>query len=496
MVGEDEPEDRFSEKMTVVERAVYVDSAALPILGSALRKSPEDFLVTIDGAAAELVDPDARPKRTLAEDSTAEPEEDSQPGDFATVEHVIWLDSDLASPPYIEGAAELLIQALGYFPAAERISIVERSRHSSRKLENLSRSELAERFRRLALRSGDNREPTPTLEQRIAALNRLAVAMPRLSTQSLGALWLISEPWPIAPSEMQEILRADGPEAPPQSARETLQRTSRILASFGWVVFPIAARAHDRLEEPFVQEEGPHAMGFYDKAPSPRTDISYNGYVSVLVSKLFGKRANERRVAQKMRLASTLELATEIRLAPVAALARDTTGALAGDPSRVAQLADRLRHRRRLLVLDSSPDDEKLRRLEVVWLAGDGRAVAALPWIASRTPREIGIARLLSVVEQAVPRAGQSLRVRSPGALGATSADLCFAYPRDSSPVRILWWKAASQKVEFAIPAEAPQRETGCAALPAEIGASDVVLLEAMDSPEWGASQLAALLER
>jgi hypothetical protein len=122
--------------------------------------------------------------------------------------------------------------------------------------------------------------------------------------------------------------------------------------------------------------------------------------------------------------------------------------------------------------------------------------------VASRTPREIGIARLLSVVESSAPAAGQLLRVRAPAAVEGGSHELCFAYPRNMSPVRLLRWKEASQEIEFGASGKTPDGGgdatlgaggTGCAELPGELDESDVVVLEALDSTEWGAGRVDAL---
>lgn len=493
--AQNEPEDRFTESVTVVERTVYIDAAALPTMGSVFRKSPSDFLVTIDGAAVELADPGAEPSQAPAVDPAAGAAEEPPESERASLTHMIWLDTDLASPPYVAGAATLLANVLPSLPAAERITLVEMSRDSSRVLENLSRTELSLWLRRLAARAENGHAPPPTTEQRLAALNRLAIGMPRLSTQDLGALWLISEPWPIEPIELEAILRTDAGEAPERSALGTLQRTSRILASDGWVVFPVSRRNLNRPDDRLVPDEGVRPDGFSERSPSPRADRPVAA-LPILISRLFGKRFRQKHAVQRLNLAQTLELATEIRLAPVAMLARGTTGALAGDPIRVGHLAERLRSRRRLVVKDPNPGGENLRKLAVVWLGGDGRAVPALPWVASRTPQEIGIARLLSVVEQSVPVAGQRLRVRLPETVAGGSRELCFAYPRNLSPVRLLWWSEESQEIEIGAAGGMPEDRDGCADLPADLDDADVVVLEALDSTEWGAGRVSALLAR
>lgn len=498
---QDEPEDRFSENMTVVERTVYIDTAALPTMGSAFRKSPSDFLVTIDGVAAELADPGAEPAPAPGADPAADATEEPAGSELANLSHIIWLDRDLASPPYIAGAASLLANVLPSLPASERIILVEMGRESSRVLENLSQTEASLWLRRVAARTENGQAPPPTTAQRLAALNRLAIGMPRLSTLDLGALWLISEPWPMEPIELEEILRTEAGEAAERlapsdrSALGTLQRTSRLLASDGWVVFPVAARDLGQPKNLHVPDEAVRPDGFTEKSPSPRAERPAQALM-VVINRLFGKRSREKRAAQQSTLARTLELATEIRLAPLGALARATTGALAGDPVRIAQLAERLRNRRRLIVRDPSPGGENLRRLEVVWLGGDGRTVPVLPWVASRTPREIGIARLLSVVEQSTPVAGQLLRVRSPAAAEGGSMELCFAYPRSMSPVRLLRWREASQEIEAGVAGKMSEGRDGCAELPGDLDDADVVVLEALDSTEWGAGRVQDLLGR
>lgn len=503
-LAQDEPEDRFSENLTVVERTVFIDAAALPTMGSVLRKSDADFLVLIGGVAVELAEPGAEPKPAPAPDPTADAAQEPPESELASLTHIIWLDTDLASPPYVAGAAILLANVLPSLPASERITLVEMGRESSRVLENLSRTEASLWLRRLALRSMSGQASPPTTEQRLAALNRLAIGVPRLSTQDLGALWLISEPWPLEPIELEEILRTEAGEAPEgsrasepsdRSARATLERTSRILASDGWVVFPVAARNLDRAGNLPVPDAGVRPDGFTEKSPSPRADRPVSA-IPILISRLFGKHFRRNRALQRSNLALALDLATEARLAPVAALARGTTGSLVGDPLRVGYLAERLRSRQRLVVKDPNPGGESLRKLAVLWIGGDGRAVSALPWVASRTSREIGVARLLSVVESSVSTAGQLLRVGPHAAVARGGRALCFAYPRNLSPVRLLRWKAESQEIEFGVRGELPEGRDGCAELPEDLDDADVVVLEALDSTEWGAGRVSALLTR
>ena len=89
----------------MTERTVYIDDLVLPRVDSAFRRSRADFLVRIDGAPAELV-----------ESAADEP---------PNVTHLVWLDSDLASPSSLAAAATQLAGAFGSFPETETFTLVE-----------------------------------------------------------------------------------------------------------------------------------------------------------------------------------------------------------------------------------------------------------------------------------------------------------------------------------------------------------------------------------
>ncbi len=185
-------------------------------------------------------------------------------------------------------------------------------------------------------------------------------------------------------------------------------------------------------------------------------------------------------------------------LAPMAMMARATSGGLAADPVRIGELAERLRNRRPLVVRDPSATGASLRRIEVVWLGGDGRTVPALPWAVSQTPPELGVARLLSAVESATPLAGAPLWLRRAETGAGSQPLLCFAIARARGPLRLLWWSAAKQKIEIGEPTSAVQpspesSDSDCVPLPEGLGGDDLVQLEALDSLEWGAGRLSSL---
>ena len=199
------------------------------------------------------------------------------------------------------------------------------------------------------------------------------------------------------------------------------------------------------------------------------------------------------RSRQSLSLSRALDLATEVRLRPLAMAASATSGALAGDASRILGLAERLRNRRPLVVRDWTTVGADLRRLEVVWLGGDGRSVPALPWAASLAPPELGVSRLLSAVESSSSQAGAPLRLRLADTAAAIEPALCFAYPRQRGPLRLLWLRAADRKIQIGRPIEGPRAEADCVPLPKDLQETDFVQLEVLDSLEWGAGRLSAL---
>lgn len=479
-LSQTDPEQRFTETLVVTERSVFVDVSVLPQLESLGRKATADFLVRIDGAPAELVNP-------ASAEVGGNPVERDAPSsdDLPAVAHLVWLDFDLASQTSIAAAANELATAFESFPETELFSIVEASEQSLSVQENIARTALVLRLRQLESAAATSHEQ-PTMERRIAALNRLAAAIPRFRAGDLGGLWLISEPWSVDPAVLEEMLHSSSDEALSQSALGALQRTSRILASFGWVIFPVWARSASLAEEPRPTVSG------YDRFMERGSSRRF-GRTDALMWKLFRKRARQERKTPGSSTARLLEVATEVRLAPMAILARETSGSLAGDSFRASRLAERLRNRRRLIVRDSGDPGAGLRKLEVAWVGGDGRTLPAVPWVSSRTPSELGVARLLSAVEQALPLVGAPLRVHTSGRVDGTDAALCFAYPRRRGALRIMWWRTAEQKIEMSEPAQSSEPEASCIRLPGVLEGPDFVQLEALDSLEWGAGQLSAL---
>jgi hypothetical protein len=472
-LGQADTKEIFTEDLTVTERTVYVDDSVLPTLESAFRRSRSDFLVRIDGAAAELVD------------SAAE--------DPPRVAHLVWLDRDLASRDSLAAAANQLATALVTFPEQESFSIVEAGPEAPPFQQNVSRTEMVLRLRRLATDSPSKLDAAPTLARRIAALNRLAVEVSRYRSGDLGALWLVAEPWAVEPSAFEGILRAGAEDVPVHSALGALQRTARVLASFGWVIFPVSARSSPSPAAMRTPSRDDPAGAFLQRGPSPREDRPA-GFLQLLLSGGRGRRVGTK---ESRNLARSLDLATEFRLTPMAILARATSGALAGDAFRIAQLAEQLRNRRPLVVRDWTTVGAALRRLDVVWLGGDGRALPALPWAASQTPPELGVSRLLSIVDSLRPQAGSPLRLRPSNTAGAIGRELCFAYPRERGAFRMLWWRSAEGRVEIGRPIggkESPApTDDSCAPLPEGVLETDVVQLEALDSLEWGAARLSTL---
>lgn len=473
-----ESDEVFSERLTVTERTVYIDDLVLPRMDSSFRRSRADFLVLIDGAPAELVD------------SAAE--------DPPTLTHLVWLDADLASQGALAAAATQLATAFQSFPETETFTLVEADRQAPPLQESLTRTELVLRLQRFAARTSTtspNPEPAPTLERRIAALHRLAVAVSRYRSGDLGALWLAADPWAVDPSVFEEVLRAGAEEVLAPTTLGALQRTSRILASCGWVVFPVWAKLGGPTEDLRIPAHEDQSRAFLENGLGIST--RYDSPLRRIKVWLFGAGNRRMRSRQSLNLTRALDLATEFRLAPMAMIARATSGGLAGDSSRVEGLASRLRSRRPLVVRDPTTVGADLRRLEVLWIGGDARPLPALRWAASLTPPELGVARLLSAAESSRSQAGAPLRLRPADPSAGIEPALCFAYARDRGALRLLWWSAAERKIGMGQPTAVPQPpeaiDSDCVPLPKDLQGADFVQLEALTSLEWGAGRLSAL---
>lgn len=473
-----ESDEVFTERLIVTERTVYVDDLALPRLDSTFHRARTDFLVRIDGAPAELVE-------SAAEEPPA-------------VTHLVWLDDDLDSSASLTAAATQLATAFQSFPDTETFTLVEADRQSPPLQESLSRTEIVLRLLRFAAQRATIPDASPTLGRRIAALDRLAVAVSRYRSGDLGALWLAAGPWAVDPSLFADISRSGAEEPLAPTPLGALQRTARIVASHGWVLFPIWGKARGSTEELRIPAHDDQSRAFLESGVG--FSAEHDGPLKRIRLWLFGAGSRHVRSRQSLNLTRALDLATEVRLVPMAMMARATSGALAGDPERIVGLAERLRNRRPLVVRDPSAAGASLRRIEVVWLGGDGRAVPTLPWAVSQTPPELGVARLMRAVESSSAQTGAPLRLRLAGPGGEHGPALCFAYPRDRGALRLLWWSAAAQKIEIAEPTAGPQSPesadsaaSDCVPLPEGLAGDDLVQLEALDSLEWGAGRLSSL---
>ena len=463
--------ERFSESLTVRERTFFVDDSVLPSLESIGRRAPSDFLVRIDGAAVEVVDPG--------------------PDDPPEVVHVIWLDTALVSAAGRARAASILAEALPEFPPGGTFELIEAS-PGSISAARLSRSELGARLRTIALRDAAATSPSPTTAERIAALDRLVVEMPRHEGGELGAFWLLAEAWSLEPEEVASLVRSGVDDSRAPSLLGALQRAARVLGSRGWVAFPLSAARRLPAGEHGALLDRPDDEQFLDRGTSPRYDQPNPGFLRWIFP---WKRFQRTRRTPSRSFAQTLELALDMQRIPLARLARETSGAQAGDPIRIAELASRLANRRRLTVLDSSTDDGRLRQIEIDWIGGDGRALPALPWSASHAPAELGIARLLSTVESGRTHAGAPLRLRPATADGRSGGSLCFAYPGKRLALRVTTWNAGTERIEIASTTDPLQLESGCIDSPLDLTGADFVQLETPESQEWGAARLSALVE-
>ena len=473
------PEQSFSENLIVSELVVFVDDSVLPEMESFSRKAPSDFLVLVDGLPAEIF----VPSRLDAADVSMDRKKTNF-DELPTVAHLVWVDADLASQSQIAAAASQLAAAFKHFPENETFSLVEVTRELVSAHRNISKTDLV--LRLLALASTREAQVRPTIEQQVAALNRLATEIPTFEPADIGAMWLVVEPWSLDPAAAEAIFRQDADESCSRTALGALQRAFRIVASFGWVAFPVTVRTVG--SAPALRPEISGYDKFMEREPATRAKR-----FKAFTWTLFRKRAREARKTPGSSVARSLEVALDVQLAPMAILARETSGSIAGDTFRVGRLAQQLRQRRRLVVRDAAVVGASLRKLKVLWTAGDGRAVPALPWLSSTSPLELGIARLLSVLQESRPLVGSPVTLRASRMGEADEPTLCFADPGKRPARRALWWDGARERIGVSTSEQTAESDGGCVQLPGGLKGSDAAVLESLNSMEWGGGSISAL---
>ncbi len=451
----------FAGSIAVRERVVHFDAALLPQLESAGRRADVDFLVLEDGVPRDLVrrPPDEAP---------------------APVRHLIWLDPELASPRTLASAARSLAKVAPELAAGGSLELAVVGRGSITRERDFRAAGLAARLLGLA---GTVEESAggarPPLECRLAALDRLAAEIAELDTGEPGALWLPVDGWPLAPDELAAFDRDAEPQPGASSPAAVVERAGRILASYGWALFPVAAVPANldlaaALRRAREDEYAP------PPPPGERKSIFY----------LFRKRWPKRRAVPSRSAFSALELATDLRLLPLGRLARLTSGSLVGEPRAIAQRAARFGGRRRLVVAEPDSPPGELRRLEVVWSGGDGRALPAFGWVRTGTPVEVAAVRLAALAAGRLdPRFGLGLRAEPASPPGAPGK-ICFADAKGRGWLRLSRWRAASPRPELGTPVQLAVDAAPC--LPFEVppGPGDRLLLEDVENGEWGAWQL------
>lgn len=448
----------FAGSIAVRERVIYFDDSLLPQLELQNRRADADFLVLEDGLPRDQV-------RRRAEEEPV------------PVRHLIWIDPELASAQTLAGAARFLAKAAPELAAGGSLALAVASRRSFSLDGDLPAAEVASRLLRLASseeqRSGDER---PSLDCRLAALDRLAAEIAELATGEPGALWLPVDGWPLAPDELAGFDRGAEPSASAFAPAAVVERTSRVVASYGWVLFPVAAPRASRdlaaaLRRAREDEYAP------PPPPGERRSIFY----------LFMKRWPKRRVVPSRSAFTVLELATDLGLLPLGRLARLTSGSLVGEPRAIAERAARLHGRRRLVVAEPESPPGDLRRLEVLWTGGDGRPLPALGWVRTGTPAEVAAARLAALASGRLEAAwGEELEIRprpeSPGV-----RMVCFAKSGWREWLRLSRWSAAPLRLEIGSPVHLADGASPCLPIGARSDPADRFLLEDVENGAWGA---------
>lgn len=347
-----QPPEVFTEKIVIREREILVD---LPDNVADDRLAPGDFQVLVDGRPREVV---------RAEPAGRE--------DAWTL--VVYVDQVLASPETVFVSTLSLANRVGELTRLGPVEVVVAASDpvtalaSTRDTRQLSQTltDLAGRARvvRDAETALGRPQPTPL----------------QLRRQTEKLLAFLADHRPAGPHAL--FLVMDGIALPPEqlSRLETLQRTARLLAGYGWVTVPLALRKDDAGPEVAPQRE----VEIFRQSSAPSKHQS--GVPPMLPGRPPGK--------------STLAFpkVVDFLLAPetlaLRALAQPTSGVIVGYEVQLDALLQALPRRWRIWVTEPDwPVDGQLHTLTVS-LPRKRKEARAPGWLRSSTPAAVAGLRL------------------------------------------------------------------------------------------------------
>ena len=404
-----EPAPPFSETIEVREVELLFDISPLPRFESIGKKGIEDFAAFEAGAKYDLLEL-----------------EESSASDWV---HVLYFDTALAGPAARAAAAMALAGRATTLTAGGRVEIVvadprPRLLTATAHPEMLERalSELAAHARNEAEDAG----ATPaavSIEIRARQLDRLVVELAGRGGGGPRALWLAVDGWPLSPEQLERWGRDKRDGVALEPAIRGLAGAGRALAGYGWVTYPIAIRAER--EEPSPRESERRMQVSSGGAGDERTTVP--------VFTVSGAK-NPPGASTEAQLATL----TDFSLAPIADLARTTSGALIGHETRLRSAMSELVRRRRATYRGPRPAPGSLLPIEIRWRGGDGRVLPATRFLRASTPPEVSVARLRALLAGGAAPVAAGITLNEPRVATLVAArDLCFSGEADELPTRV-----------------------------------------------------------
>lgn len=448
----------FRGAVDVREREIFFDASSLPEFEALGRLSDVDFLVLEDGNPRQLL------RRSGGDEKRA-------------LRHLLWFDETLAAPRALAEAARHLLGALPELTATGSVTIAQVGPRDLSIARDLAEPEARQLLRALAGRWGRvlPREAL-ALDCRRLAIDRLAVEIAELDAGDRGAVWLAVEGWRVGAFDLEGLETVADRGGDRSELADTLERTGRILASHGWTLFSVVGRAPPdptrALRSAREEEMRPTLR------ETARPPIFY----------LFRFHFPRRRVPPAARTLAAVELATDLDLIPLGRLARSTSGALVGDAGAIVERATRWAGRRRLAVSEPETQPGSLRKLEVVWSGGDGRALPVEPWVRTGSPPDLAAARLAALASGRLLAAlGRPVRMVSDESVTGSPRRLCLEDGEGHELLRLSRWRSGEGHPEIGEPRETSPNGAPCLPFPGDRMPGDVLLLEDADTGAWGA---------
>jgi hypothetical protein len=405
--------------------------------------------------------------------------------------HLVWIDPDLAGPAAVTAGALELARAFARFQVSDAITIAQVSSTAIQYQEGLSAIAASVRLYHVAEEHEGKLDRylgrASDLELRLAALERLTIELANRLTRDGGALWLLVDGWPLEIDEITALQRTPRGGSEPTSVSTVIERTSRLLSAFGWTTYPVGAQ-RELATEAYGTVSRPHENSETGEELARQSPIAEREWKGEWWYRIFTRRKRRQEAIPVKNRIRALDAALDPRLQPLSVLASPTSDALVAEQYGIEDHAFRMRNRRRIVIREPETPPGPLRRLEVVWIGGDGRTLATPRWVRFGAPPELALARLHALAAgQLAADSGRVVRLHLRDS-AEREPELCFVYENRKSEtwLRVSTWSDADAIALIGKPLEVPEDARLCAPIPGISPQSGVLLLEDLITGDWG----------